>query len=390
MVAQLAGELVGSRAPELAQMLGDLPLAIVDAAGHLLQSGTDIEDVLKEQLAELPLPIVLDVERTAERLATEAPVTFDLASVAAFLAPAPIATEILMGVEPAVEDPLAALNEMSRDLIDRSREELAQLGWAEIDGSYLVLHQIPRVVLRKRLDPAAQRSVQDHIESALYRAAAAANGKGRRRPAWEHLHLHILSARLSETKYPLIRVAAADLARYLLRAGALAAAAEVAQELVRTRELVGPDEDRIVAAAAVAEVWRAVGRPGDSARLSSKIYAAGPRPAGDPRHRGDRPRVAGRSRAPNAVDDKTAHELEELADALAKRGDRELGADELPEPGAADRTSSSCHPARYTSSVGVSTPSRTPPLSSQESALSCTCADAVCASRNRRCRDELS
>jgi hypothetical protein len=323
MVARLAGELVGSRAPELAEMLGDLPLAIVDAAGHLLQTGTDIEELLREQLAGLPLPIVLDVERTAERLATEAPVAFALALVSAFLAPAPIDTEILMGVEHASEGPLAALKGMGPASFDRSREELAQLGWAEIDGSYLVLQQIPRVVLRKRLDLAAQRSVQDRIESALYRAAAAANVEVRRRPVWEQLHLHILSARLSETKYPLIRVAAADLARYLLRTGALAAAAEVAQELVRAGEHVGPDEDRIVAAAAVAEVWRAVGRLGDSARLLSKIYAAGP---GMPEILDIEETVRALLvdvTPPDAVDDETAHELEELAGALAERGERE-------------------------------------------------------------------
>jgi hypothetical protein len=264
-----------SKAAQLAEQLGGLPMAITQAVAYLQRTGTSVEELLERRPSSYPLPLIVELSSTAERLKREAPVALCLALATAFLAPVPVTKELLMGMEAESDGPLGALVGIADSEFYENREKLASVGWAQIDGKYLAISSLARAVLQDRLSESEKESVLSSIEATLLLAAPAPDEITEKFwHVWEQLHPHVLAARPGDTKNPLLRAVAADLARYLLYRNDLAAASEVADELFRLGEHVGPPEELNVAAEAVADVWHALGRFDDAARLYRKVDVA--------------------------------------------------------------------------------------------------------------------
>jgi hypothetical protein len=102
-----------AEASRLAEALGDLPLALVQAAGFLAETGTGAEDylgLLAARAGELldegapdthPLSLAAAVRLSTDRLAQVDPAALALVRIGAFLAPEPIPAGLLTGRVPA-------------------------------------------------------------------------------------------------------------------------------------------------------------------------------------------------------------------------------------------------------------------------------------------------
>jgi tetratricopeptide (TPR) repeat protein len=155
--------LPGGDADRLAAELGDLPLAIAQAAGFMA-TGMGAEKylaLLRSRAGELlargrpkfyPLSLAAATELIADRLAAEDPAAAELASLCAFLAPEPVPADLVTGAagelpgELAVRaaDPLAWQETLDR--LDRS-------SLARVDHRGLQMHRLTQAIVRAWLSP---------------------------------------------------------------------------------------------------------------------------------------------------------------------------------------------------------------------------------------------
>ena len=152
-------------ADRLAAQLGDLPLAVAQAAGFIAETGTSAGrylDLLATQAGQLldqappgspyPRSLAAATRLAAGRLDAEDPAAAQLASVCAFLAPEPIPEDLFTANPGALPGELAA---RAADPL-AWRQTLAQLtrqSLARIDQRGLVLHRLTQAILRDRLTP---------------------------------------------------------------------------------------------------------------------------------------------------------------------------------------------------------------------------------------------
>ena len=156
--------LSGADADQLAAELGDLPLAIAQAAGFMARTGTGAEEYLGllrsqpgETMAEeappsYPEPLAAVTGLIADRLAAEDPAAAELASLCAFLAPEPVPADLLTGSAGELPGELAALaaNPLARR---RTLGRLDRSSLARVDQRGLQMHRLTQAIVRDRLSP---------------------------------------------------------------------------------------------------------------------------------------------------------------------------------------------------------------------------------------------
>ena len=159
-------------AGRLAAELGDLPLAIAQAAGFMAGTGMPASQYLgllqtrAGQLLDQAVPgsypqsLAAATIVTASRLAADDPAAAELASLCAFLAPEPIPEDIFTAAADLLPGELAA---QAADPL-AWRQTLARLAGqsvARIDHRGLQMHRLTQAILRDQLTPdraAATRS----------------------------------------------------------------------------------------------------------------------------------------------------------------------------------------------------------------------------------------
>src|SRR6185437_11150904 len=169
-------ELSGVDAEKLAAELGDLPLAISQAAGFMADTGMAADEylvLLRTRAGQLlaqgtpgsyPRSLAAATGLIADRLSHQDPAAAELASVCAFLAPEPIpeslftaAVSVLPGELAArAADPLA----WRQTLAHMTRHSLAR-----IDHRGLQIHRLTQAILRERLTPAKAAATRKCAEA---------------------------------------------------------------------------------------------------------------------------------------------------------------------------------------------------------------------------------
>jgi tetratricopeptide (TPR) repeat protein len=242
-------------AVRLAAPLGDLPLALAQAAGYLAATGTSAAryvDLLRTQATQLlgqatpvsyPRSLAAATQLIADRLAAEDPPAAKLAELCAFLAPEPIpqdlfttaADELLGELAPLAADPLAW------------PQTLAQLGrqaLARIDQRGLVMHRLTQAILRDRLTSAQAAATRDQAEAILAASNPRNPGDPVTWPRWAQLMPHLLAADLAATANPGLRLMARDACWYLLARGDTRTAHDLAAGLrQRWSDRLGDDDE---------------------------------------------------------------------------------------------------------------------------------------------------
>jgi tetratricopeptide (TPR) repeat protein len=274
-VAILVNRVPGLGEPEagrVAEALGDLPLAVAQAAGYMAATGmsaAEYLDLLAARAAQ-----ILDQGRSAaygrsltavtqlafDRLQAEDPAAAELAGICAFLAPEPVPA----GWFPHAAGELpAALAGQAADPI-RWRQVLARVAeqaLARLDQHGLVMHRLTQAILRDHLPPDQAAETRAGAVAVL-----AANYPGDQElpstwPGWARLLPHLLALD-PETGTAALSSLTINAVWYLIRRGDARNAYDLARRLYQHRvDQLGPDDPGTLnAAGALATVLQDLGR----------------------------------------------------------------------------------------------------------------------------------
>jgi tetratricopeptide (TPR) repeat protein len=159
LLRRRAPQLTAGEAARVAEALGDLPLALTQAAAHLANTPTSAQDyltLLAERTRELlahdapatyPVPLAASVQIALDRLAAQSPAALVLLSLAAYLAPEPIPLTLFSTHHHELPEPLAAIAGDPLAFTELTRL-LRQYGLAVVEPATLTLHRLLGAILR--------------------------------------------------------------------------------------------------------------------------------------------------------------------------------------------------------------------------------------------------
>ena len=159
LLRRRAPQLTNSAAGRVAQALGDLPLALAQAASYLADTATDVPDylaLLAERSTELlahgapatyPVSLAASADIALNRLATQSPAALTLLSLAAYLAPEPIPLTLFTTQPTQLPKPLATVAADPLAFTAQTRL-LRQHGLTRAETATLTLHRLLAAILR--------------------------------------------------------------------------------------------------------------------------------------------------------------------------------------------------------------------------------------------------
>ncbi|MGH3159847.1 MAG: FxSxx-COOH system tetratricopeptide repeat protein, partial [Streptosporangiaceae bacterium] len=223
-------DLGGQDADRLAAQLGDLPLAVVQAAGFMAETGTTASQYLgllqtrtREILDQAPPPtcprsLTAATQITAGRLAEQDPAAAELASLCAFLAPEPIPEDLFTTAVAELPDALAA--RAADPLAWRlTLGQLSKQALARVDQRGILLHRLTQAILRDRLTATQASATRACAEAILAACNPGDPANPATWPAWGRLLPHLLATDLDATTSTDLRQMACDASGYLLSRG---------------------------------------------------------------------------------------------------------------------------------------------------------------------------
>ncbi|GLI00172.1 FxSxx-COOH system tetratricopeptide repeat protein [Phytohabitans aurantiacus] len=247
-------ELKHADANALAEALGDLPLAIEQAAAWLAETGMPAReylDLFQEKRMELlevapppdyQLPVAAAWNVSLDHLARSRPAALRLLQLCAFFAPEPIARTLLSGrmqiapeLDAALRDPI----QLGRAIREINRYGLARIDYAK---NTIQMHRLVQAVLMERMETAERSAMLNGAHQLL---ATNDPGDPEDRSHWPRyieLYPHILASNAAvEGKDPWVRQLVRNEAKFLYywgsHAGSLALTSQAYQAW---RQRLGP------------------------------------------------------------------------------------------------------------------------------------------------------
>jgi len=285
-----------AEANELAEKLGDLPLALEQAAAWYLATAmpineyielldSHIKDLLSEgKPATYPLTVAAFVNLAVQQLRATAPATAQLFELFAYLGGQPVAVSLLRrGKDAAVTGELRTM--LGAPIpVNRAVRDLGRYGLAKVDAAQRVqVHRLVQRVLRDSLPPDLARQTLRNTQLLL---AAANPGDPDEQSEQGELNRqremgpHIEPADLIHADSPAAREVVVHHARYLYVTGdyensrRLALQAASAWEQDTSHPRLGPDgELTLVARAHAANAMRTLGDSAGAAEIARDAYA---------------------------------------------------------------------------------------------------------------------
>ena len=249
-----------AEAEQLAGALGDLPLALAQAARFLAETGMPVEHYLRlldtraEELLDQSWPpshphsLAAAIRVSTDRLAEVDPVALALVRIGAFLAPEPIPADILTrpiaatghsrpldleALTVAVGSPVAA---------HRSLGRIASYGLARVDRG-LQLHRLTQAVLCGQLPAGSAAAYRAYAEALLVEADPGDGWDPARWSGWARILPHLLAADPATSLSSDLRELACRAAWHLHSRGDIRPARDLAEHLHRQwRERLGSDD----------------------------------------------------------------------------------------------------------------------------------------------------
>jgi tetratricopeptide (TPR) repeat protein len=231
-------------ADQLAEKLGDLPLAIEQAAAWRAETGMPVREYLRlfdEKVAEIldtSAPDHYEVSVAAawnvsfDELSSRNPAAHQLLQVCAFLAPEPISRSLFTGVRGISVSP--ELDTALRDPMQLSRavRDINRYGLAKIDhrSDTLLLHRLVQLVLRNRMNP--QRSAEMRHGAHLLLANYDPNDpkSAKQWPRYQDIVPHVRASELIDCDDAWVRQLVLNIMQYLYFWGDHAEAANMARQ----------------------------------------------------------------------------------------------------------------------------------------------------------------
>ncbi|MFG3645081.1 FxSxx-COOH system tetratricopeptide repeat protein [Micromonospora sp. NPDC047762] len=266
-------------AEELARSLGDLPLAVAQAASLLVETGMTPQAYLSElnanarrllgagRVLSYRSPLAAALELSIDRLADEDDLALSVMQVSAWLAPNPLPLRTLAATNHVGIDRIAPTDAVAFQL---SLGRIGRYGLARINKQSIEIHRLTQAFIRGRLNPQ---------ESRLARARAArvvATGRPENDgsdpgtwPEWSALLPHILALDPAVGSSHALRNAARDVLWHLLCRAEYATALRLAQTWRSDWTAgLGPDHLQVLDMNNhLAEAYRHLGAYGQARRL---------------------------------------------------------------------------------------------------------------------------
>ncbi|MEU9892228.1 FxSxx-COOH system tetratricopeptide repeat protein [Streptomyces phaeochromogenes] len=274
-------------ADRLATSLGDLPLAVEQAAVWLAETGMPVRQYLElfdQKCAEIlrvapppdyEVPVAAAWNVSLERLRQEHPAALQLLQVCAFFAPEPIPwdwfsavrnVKVPLALQAALDDPIK---------LGKAVREIGRYALARIDHrqNTIQLHRLVQRVLVEQMTPQEQAQMKHGAHELLVHADP---GNPYLPPRWTRYsdllpHVHSTGAAKCDDAWT--RRLVLNEVRFLLARGDFAACKDfTGQVRTRWREQLGRDhEDTLAADQVYAEVLRQLGEYEEAYRLQSDL-----------------------------------------------------------------------------------------------------------------------
>jgi hypothetical protein len=288
-VAILRGRVPGlarSDADALAAELGDLPLAVAQAASYMAESAMPSDDYLhlvqtraaqildQGDLVSYPRSLAGATQLTMERLTRDDSAAARLAQLCSFFAPEPIPLALFPAAAGRLPEPLAT---SAADLLAWRKllTGLARSALARVDQNFAQLHRLTQAVLRDQLGPGAAVATW-----ALAGTILAANHPGDPAdpvswPGWAQLMPHILAIDPAASSDPALCALANDATWYLLMRGDTRGGHDLAAHLHQewTARLGRDDKLTLRAALSIAQALRQQGQYVEALRIDEDTLA---------------------------------------------------------------------------------------------------------------------
>ncbi|WP_432991309.1 FxSxx-COOH system tetratricopeptide repeat protein [Dactylosporangium sp. CA-233914] len=250
--------LAAGDAEAVANRLGDLPLAIEQAAAWLSETGMPVARYL-ELLDTQPLRILAEnppvgYERTTaatwqlslEQLRKQSPAAAKLLEICAFFAPEPIPTRLLY--TPRFTEPLLAYDPALHDPIRQGRliRQIGRFSLASVDSGQTVMqiHRLVQAVIQGSLTAEEREENRRHVYQVLATAERADPDEVASWPAYARLLPHVRGSQANTSANPSVRLFVVDVVRYLWSRGDFSSSQELAEEtgaLWRADPRIGED-----------------------------------------------------------------------------------------------------------------------------------------------------
>ncbi|GAA3451926.1 FxSxx-COOH system tetratricopeptide repeat protein [Dactylosporangium matsuzakiense] len=234
-------------ADAVANRLGDLPLAIEQAAAWLSETGMPVTRYL-ELLDTQPLrildenpPVGYDRSTAAtwqlslEQLRKQSPAAAKLLEICAFFAPEPIPTRLLY--TPRFTTPLLEYDPALHDPIRQGRliRQIGRYALASVDSGQTIMqiHRLVQAVIQDSLTPAEREENRKHVYRVLATAERADPDEVASWPAYARLLPHVRGSRANHSSDMQVRLFVVDVVRYLWSRGDFSSSQELAEETVQ-------------------------------------------------------------------------------------------------------------------------------------------------------------
>jgi hypothetical protein len=247
---------------QLAEELGDLPLALEQAGALQAETGMSAEEylrLLKEQTSELlaenkpteyPVPMTAAWKLSVSKLIEQLPDAADLLRCCAFFGAEPIPRDVFLRTVQDVQPRLGAL--LARPiLLSKAIGELRRFALAQIDlaARTIQVHRLIQALLREELSPEQRDLFRRDVHLLLAAAAPKDPDDAAQWPQYAALAAHVVPSRLAESEDPIVRELALDIARYHYQSGDRPSSRALLERLIdRWRADSGADHPDVLAA----------------------------------------------------------------------------------------------------------------------------------------------
>ncbi|MEV0718403.1 FxSxx-COOH system tetratricopeptide repeat protein [Asanoa sp. NPDC050611] len=275
----------------LAEKLGDLPLALEQAAAWYLATAMPIKEYIElldthiELLAEgkpinYPVSVAAFVTLAMEQLRRDSPATAQLFELFAYLGGEPVAVSLLInGKDADVTEPLRGMLRAKVQL-NRAVRDLNRFGLAKVDAAQRIqVHRLVQRVLRDTMPGPLSEAALRNVRNILVQASPGDPDENPNMENHADLGPHIDTADLTNADSLDARAVVGDYARYLFIIGDYAGSQRLAERAVRIWEKetfdpkLGPDgEMTLLARAQLANARRATGDSAGAAPLALDTY----------------------------------------------------------------------------------------------------------------------
>jgi tetratricopeptide (TPR) repeat protein len=273
-------------ARQIAAALGDLPLALAQAAAYMAGTGTAATDYLK--LLEERTAQIMDLGQSAiypqslsavtrlafDRLQADDPAAAEAVAICAYLAPEPIPTYWIPRAATYLPNLLAA---KATDPVvwGQVLDHIHRRALCRLDHKGVLMHRLTQGIVRKSLEPDHAAAIRSAAEAALIAAHPGDTDSPDNWPRWALVVPHLLAIDPASSSNRRLRSMACETARYLVIHGDTAAARDLAGIMYqRWRDLDGPDEPSVLSAGInLAFARRELGNYPDALQLGEEILS---------------------------------------------------------------------------------------------------------------------